>query len=99
MEAAGRTGAEGLELRLTAGVGLGPVSVGPTAAFRSDRESPNRDDPGVLVGVEVSGHLVTTKKLRAPVFDLFLRLELAAKENPTTSHQGSLGLRFLFDVI
>ena len=94
IEGAGRTDADGLELRLTVGVGVGPVSVGPTAAFHSDR-----DDPGVLLGVEVAGHLVPRKKLRSPVLDLFLRLELAAKENPTTSHQGSLGLRFLFDLI
>lgn len=94
IEAAGRTGAEGLELRASVGVGVGPVSVGPTAAFHSDR-----NDPGVLVGVEVASHLVPRKTLRAPVLDLFLRLELAVKENPTTSHQGSLGLRFLFDLI
>lgn len=94
VEAAGRTGAEGLELRLTVSFGVGPVSVGPTAAFHSDK-----DDPGVLVGVEVASHLVPRKNLRSPVLDLFLRLELAAKENPTTSHQGSLGLRFLFDLI
>lgn len=94
IEGAGRTGADGLELRLTVGVGLGPVSVGPTVAFHSDRT-----DPGVLVGVEVARHLVPRKSPRAPVFDLFLRLELAAKQNPTTSHQGSVGLRMLLDLI
>ncbi len=99
IEAAGRTGAKGLALRLTAGIGIGPVSVGPTVAFNSDQDSPDRNDPGVLVGVEVAGHLVTRKRLRSPVLDLFLRLELAVKENPTTSHQGSLGLRFMFDLI
>ena len=94
IEAAGRTGAEELELRLTVGVGLGPVSVGPTAAFNAEQ-----DDPAVLLGLEVASHLVAGKKLRTPVLDLFLRLELAAKENASTSHQGSLGLRFMFDLI
>jgi len=94
VEAAGRTGSDALELRLTVGLGVGPVSVGPTAAFRADK-----DDPGVLVGAEIAGHLVTKKSLRTPVLDLFVRMELAAKQNPTTSHQGSVGLRLLLDVI
>jgi hypothetical protein len=94
MEFAGQTETEKLELRLTIGIGVGPVSVGPTAAFHAER-----DDPGVLVGAEVAGHLVTRDRMRSPVLDLFLRLELAARENPVTSHQGTLGLRFLLDVI
>lgn len=94
VDGAGYTGSDGLELRLTASLGVGPVSVGPTAAFRSDP-----DDPGVLVGGEVAGHLVTGKGPRTPVLDLFLRLELAADQNPTTSHQGVIGLRLLIDAI
>jgi len=94
VEAAGRTGTKELELRLTAGIGLGPVSLGPTVAFHSDP-----DEPGVLLGLEVASHLVTRNKPRSPVIDLFVRLELAAKENATTSHQGTVGLRFLLDLI
>ncbi len=91
---AGRTGSKGLELRLTGGFGIGPVSVGPTAAFRADQ-----NEPAVLLGAEVSGHLITSKGLRTPVIDLFLRADFAVRENSTTSHQGVVGLRLLLDLL
>jgi hypothetical protein len=94
VDGAARTGADDLELRVTVGMGVGPVTIAPTIAVRSGEE-----DPALLVGGEVAAHLLTKTGLRTPVIDLFLRVDFAVVDNPSTAHQGSAGLRLLLDVI
>jgi hypothetical protein len=93
-EVAGFGSGSFLGLRFTGGVGVGPVSVGPTFAARSDQGV-----LAVLVGAEVSGHLSLLQGPRTPVVDLFLRVDFAVKETANTSHQGAIGLRLLLDLL
>ncbi|GAB4559603.1 MAG: hypothetical protein Tsb0020_05540 [Haliangiales bacterium] len=81
----------GFETRMTAALGIGPVSFGPTTAARFD------DGASFLVGPELIVKMLPTKGLRSPVIDLFARWDFAFGEL-----DGSLisaGARVALDII
>lgn len=79
--------------RLGLGLGLGPVSVGPTLSVRFG------DDTVAQLGAELSIHLLPTRSPRSPVLDVFLRADLELHARDANDDQLSLGVRVLFDLI
>jgi hypothetical protein len=80
-------------VRLGLGIGVGPVSIGPTLSGRFGDETVAR------LGGELAIHLLPTRSPRSPALDLFLRGDFELHARDTNDDQISLGVRLLLDLI
>jgi hypothetical protein len=85
--------AEAWQLRTTAGVGMGPVTVGPTVVGSF------RDHTSAALGPEVAFHLTLGSGPRTMVLDIFARCDFVVTDRQITGDEFALGLRFLLDII
>jgi hypothetical protein len=81
------------QARLTVGVGLSMVTIGPTIAGSFG------DANGLHLGGELAVHLMHKKSARAPVFDLFLRGDLGVTDATTDASTIGVGARVMLDLI
>ncbi len=81
------------QLRATVGVGLGPVTIGPTLAFDSS------GDNVVRLGPQLGLRLLPGAGPRSPVIDLFVRYDLALYDRDQQTDQIGLGARVLLDLL
>jgi len=79
--------------RLGLGVGIGPVTIGPTFSVRFG------DDTVARLGGELTVRPMLTRSPRSPVLDLYLRGDFELHARDQNDDQIVLGARFLLDLI
>lgn len=79
------------QVRMTVGIGVSKITIGPTLALHLGT------DVGVFVGGEAAVHLLPTKSPRSPVVDVFLRVDFAVTD--AYDGLGILGVRLMLDII
>jgi len=82
----------GFGARLKVGAGLGRINLGLIAGVAHAN-----DTTTALFGAEVSMHLTPIGQKRTPVFDIFARVELGARDELPV--HGAIGARVLLDVL
>lgn len=80
------------QLRLRAGVGVGPVTVGATAAY-------GFGDSSVHVGPEIVAHALLSDGARTPLLDAFVRYDFEVAHREMNTDTVVVGARFLLDAI
>jgi hypothetical protein len=81
------------ETRLTLGLGVKRLTIGPTAALRL------WDATGFALGGEVACRLLPGRRPRSPVIDLFLRMDFEVADRAARGDEAALGLRLLLDLV
>ncbi len=79
--------------RLGFGVGIGPVTIGPTFSVRIG------DDTVARLGGELAVRPMLSRSARSPVLDLFLRGDFELHARDPNDDQIVLGVRLLLDLI
>jgi hypothetical protein len=79
--------------RLGIGVGVGPVTIGPTFSVRFG------DDTVARLGGELVVRPMLTRSPRSPVLDLYLRADFELHARDQNDDQIVLGVRLLLDLI
>ena len=79
--------------RLGLGIGIKMFSIGPTFSVRFGEDTVAR------LGGELGIHIMPTKSLRSPVFDIFVRGDFELHKRESKDDQIVVGIRLLLDVI